>query len=216
MNTGIGDAINPAWKLASVLKKGGPLNLLDTYEPERIAFARQLVATTDRGFTLVTRRGAIAHFVRTRVVPLVAPLVFRMPRMRRLMFRTVSQTQVNYRDSALSAGTAGRVRGGDRLPWVELASGEDNFAPLTSLDWQVHVYGEVQRGVREACAELGLPLHAFAWQQGMGRAGLQNAALYLIRPDGYVALADPRPDPERMRQYFRGIGFGASVDTFEY
>jgi hypothetical protein len=27
----------------------------------------------------------------------------------------------------------------------------------------------------------------------MRRAGLQNAALYLIRPDGYIALADPRP-----------------------
>ena len=27
----------------------------------------------------------------------------------------------------------------------------------------------------------------------MRRAGLQNAALYLIRPDGYIALADPGP-----------------------
>ncbi|MDP9262221.1 MAG: FAD-dependent monooxygenase, partial [Actinomycetota bacterium] len=95
MNTGIGDAVNLAWKLAGVLKKGALLNLLDTYEPERIAFARQLVATTDRGFTLVTRRGPIARFVRTRIVPLVVPLLFRNPITRRLMFRTVSQTQVN-------------------------------------------------------------------------------------------------------------------------
>jgi 2-polyprenyl-6-methoxyphenol hydroxylase-like FAD-dependent oxidoreductase len=202
MNTGIGDAVNLAWKLAAVLKKGAPASLLDTYEPERIAFARRLVATTDRGFTLVTRRGAVARFVRTRMVPLVAPLVFRIPRTRRLMFRTVSQTQVNYRDSALSAGTAGRVHGGDRLPWVELASGEDNFAPLTSLEWQVHVYGEVQRHVREACADLRIALHVFPWETGMRRTGLQNAALYLIRPDGYVALADPGAEPERLRHYF--------------
>jgi 2-polyprenyl-6-methoxyphenol hydroxylase-like FAD-dependent oxidoreductase len=206
MNTGIGDAVNLAWKLAAVLKEDAPANLLDTYEPERIAFARRLVATTDRAFTLVTRRGAIARFVRTRMAPLVAPLVFRIPRTRRLAFRTVSQTQVNYRDSALSVGTAGRVHGGDRLPWVELASGEDNFAPLRSLDWQVHVYGDVQQGLREACAKLRLPLHTFAWQPAMRRAGLQNAALYLIRPDGYVALADPRADPERVRQYFRERG----------
>jgi hypothetical protein len=32
--------------------------------------------------------------------------------------------------------------------------------------------------------------------------GLKNAALYLIRPDGYVALADPKAEPERLRQYF--------------
>jgi hypothetical protein len=36
----------------------------------------------------------------------------------------------------------------------------------------------------------------------MRRAGLQSGALYLLRPDGYVALADPTADPERLRQYF--------------
>src|SRR5579884_3619985 len=40
MNTGIGDAINLAWKLAAVLKDGASDSLLETYEPERIAFAR--------------------------------------------------------------------------------------------------------------------------------------------------------------------------------
>ena len=34
------------------------------------------------------------------------------------MFRTVSQTSVNYRGSSLSEGRAGAVHGGDRLPWV--------------------------------------------------------------------------------------------------
>jgi 2-polyprenyl-6-methoxyphenol hydroxylase-like FAD-dependent oxidoreductase len=202
MNTGIGDAVNLAWKIAAVLKEGASVTLLDTYEPERIAFARRLVATTDRGFTIVTSRTGFAAVVRTRIVPLLVPLLFRLGAMRRLLFRTVSQTQVNYRDSSLSAGAAGRVHGGDRLPWVELGSGEDNFAPLTSLKWQVHVYGEAANGVREACAELRLPLHIFGWQQGMRRVGLQRGALYLVRPDGYVALADPRADTARLRQYF--------------
>ena len=206
MNTGIGDAVNLAWKIAAMLKDSAPENLLDTYEPERIPFAQRLVATTDRGFTLVTKRGGIASLVRTRVVPLVVPLFFRIGAFRRLLFRTVSQTQVNYRESSLSAGLAGRVRGGDRLPWIELASGEDNFAPLTSLKWQVHVYGEVLSGVSETCAELRLPLHVFAWQRGMQRAGLRNAAVYLVRPDGYVALADPRADTQRLRRYFSERG----------
>ena len=211
MNTGIGDAVNLAWKIAAVLKDSAPENLLDTYEPERIRFARRLVATTDRGFTFVTKRGGFASLVRTRIVPLVVPLFFRIGAVRRLLFRTVSQTQVNYRSSSLSAGAAGRVRGGDRLPWVELASGEDNFAPLTSLEWQVHVYGEPGSGIAEACAELRLPLHVFEWQQQMRRAGLQKAALYLVRPDGYIALADPGADPERLRQYFTERGVPRSV-----
>jgi hypothetical protein len=106
----------------------------------------------------------------------------------------------------LSAGTAGGVHGGDRLPWIELGPGKDNFAPLTSLKWQVHVYGEVQPRVSEACAELGLPLHAFSWQPGMRSAGLENSSLYLVRPDGYVALADPRADPATLRRYVADRG----------
>jgi len=35
----------------------------------------------------------------------------------------------------------------------------------------------------------------------MRRVGLQRSALYLVRPDGYIALADPTSDPERLRQY---------------
>jgi len=206
MNTGIGDAVNLAWKFAAVLKGNGDDRLLATYEPERIAFARRLVATTDRVFTLVTKRGLVARLVRTRLVPLLAPLLFRLPRVRRFLFRTVSQIGVNYRNSPLSVGAAGTVRGGDRLPWIETAPGQDNFAPLASLQWQAHVYGEPRRGVAEACAELQLPLHLFAWRPEMRRAGLRNAALYLIRPDGYIALADPHADPERLRLYFEERG----------
>ena len=204
MNTGIGDAVNLSWKLAAVLKGGASQKLLDTYEPERIAFARRLVATTDRGFAVVTKRSSLARLVRRRIVPLVAPLVFRTRTLRRLLFTTVSQTLVSYRGSSLSAGAAGGVRGGDRLPWVKLGSGEDNFAPLTSLTWQVHVYGDVKQDVRDACAALLVPLHVFRWKSGMQRTGLQNAALYLVRPDGYVALAEPSADPEQLRQYFTG------------
>ena len=45
------------------------------YEPERIAFARRLVATTDRAFTIVTSRGPLARRVRIGVVPRVVPLL---------------------------------------------------------------------------------------------------------------------------------------------
>jgi 2-polyprenyl-6-methoxyphenol hydroxylase-like FAD-dependent oxidoreductase len=206
MNTGIGDAVNLAWKLAAVLKGGARDSLLASYEPERIAFARRLVATTDRIFTLVTRQGFVARVVRTRLVPLIAPLLFRVAPVRRFLFHTVSQIGVNYRHSPLSAGAAGAVRGGDRLPWVQTGPGQDNFAPLASLTWQAHVYGEPRGGLAEVCAGLQLPLHLFAWRQGMRRAGLMRGALYLVRPDGYVGLADPHAAPERLRQYFAQRG----------
>jgi 2-polyprenyl-6-methoxyphenol hydroxylase-like FAD-dependent oxidoreductase len=209
MNTGIGDAVNLAWKLAAVLSGGAADSLLDTYEPERIGFARRLVATTDRVFTVVSSQGRIARLVRTRLVPLLLPLMFRLPGMRLFLFRTVSQTGIEYRNSPLCEGAAGSVRGGDRLPWVETGRHEDNFTALTSLAWQVHVYGGPRRGVAEACARLGLAIHAFAWNPQMGRAGLARGALYLIRPDGYIALADPDGDPERLGRYFMSRGLSA-------
>jgi 2-polyprenyl-6-methoxyphenol hydroxylase-like FAD-dependent oxidoreductase len=201
MNTGIGDAVNLAWKIAAVLKGNAPADLLDTYEPERIAFARRLVTTTDRGFTVVTNRSAFARVIRTRLVPLVMPLVSRLKVFQRLLFTTVSQTLVNYRHSTLSVGTAGKVHGGDRLPWVDLGAAGDNFAPLTSLQWQVHVYGEAKDGLRDACNDLRLPLHVFSWRPEIQRTGLKNGAMYLIRPDGYVSLADADATPQRLRDY---------------
>ena len=42
-----------------------------------------------------------------------------------------------------------------------------------------------------------MPLHEFAWQPAMERAGFQRDALYLVRPDGYVALAT-REQPAAM------------------
>ncbi|HEY2546162.1 MAG TPA: FAD-dependent monooxygenase, partial [Candidatus Acidoferrum sp.] len=69
MNTGIGDAVNLSWKLAAVLRGNADASLLDSYEPERIAFARRLVSTTDRAFTGVTSSSAFARLVRLHIVP---------------------------------------------------------------------------------------------------------------------------------------------------
>jgi 2-polyprenyl-6-methoxyphenol hydroxylase-like FAD-dependent oxidoreductase len=211
MNTGIGDAINLAWKLAAVIKGDASPALLDTFEPERIAFARRLVATTDRAFTAVSARGPVARIVRTRLFPLVVPLMPRLAVTRRFLFATVSQTAIEYRGSALSEGVAGGVHGGDRLPWVQVAATEDNFAALRSLRWQVHVYGEARRELEQACTDLGLATHIFAWQPVMARVGLKRGAAYLVRPDGYVALADPQADPQALQRFLRAkAGFSAA------
>jgi len=162
MNTGIGDAVNLAWKLAAVLHRRIDDRILDTYEPERIAFAQRLVATTDQAFTGVTSSTAIARALRLHVVPSLLPTLLRLKMFRRLAFRTISQTAITYRGSALNEGHAGDVHGGDRLPWVPLDSsraGADNFAPLTSLAWQVHVYGGALPELRACCAGRRLTLH---------------------------------------------------------
>jgi hypothetical protein len=107
------------------------------------------------------------------------------------LYRTVFQTNVNYRGSPMSEGRAGPVHGGDRLPWVKLHE-KSNFAPLTAMDWQVHVYGEAPDELKRICSDRALPLHIFRWQTGMAHAGLRRNAVYLVRPDGYVGLVESR------------------------
>jgi 2-polyprenyl-6-methoxyphenol hydroxylase-like FAD-dependent oxidoreductase len=205
MNTGIGDAINLAWKLAWVLRGLAPDSLLDSYEPERHSFAKKLVATTDSAFNMVTADGHIADIVRTRIVPMVFPAALKLDAVRKFMFRTVSQITLNYRGDPLSVGTAGHVQGGDRLPWVA-ANGGENFEPLRTIGWQVHVYGEASPALTDWCAKHALPLHVFAWDAAHEKAGLARNAAYLIRPDTYVALADPSADPRVLERYFAARG----------
>jgi 2-polyprenyl-6-methoxyphenol hydroxylase-like FAD-dependent oxidoreductase len=201
MNTGIGDAVNLAWKLQTVLQGRAPDALLDSYETERSRFARRLVATTDKIFTFVTADGPLAEVVRTRIAPVLMPRIVGFEFAREYLFRTVSQIMLNYRDGPLSVGTAGHIHGGDRLPWAQ-ENGNDNFAPLASAAWQVHVYGMVRPDLESRCADLHLPLHRFDWGLAAEAAGLARDALYLVRPDTYVALADATGASLSIERYF--------------
>jgi len=192
MNTGIGDAVNLGWKIAQVMQGRANASLLDTYEQERIGFARSLVATTDRAFTGLVGEGVAGEFTRRFLAPLLFGVVTRFSLGRHAIFRTISQMRIHYPESPLSQGAAGDVHGGDRLPWAKVGD-QDNFEPLRSLDWQVHVYGEPAGGIDAACRELRLPLQVFGYSAAAKQAGLKRNALYLVRPDGYVALAMSEP-----------------------
>jgi 2-polyprenyl-6-methoxyphenol hydroxylase-like FAD-dependent oxidoreductase len=204
MNTGIGDAINLAWKLRSVLADHAADPILDTYEPERRAFALKLVATTDRGFTLATAESRTAAFIRIRILPIVVPALFKLEAVRKFLYRAVSQLVIEYRHSAISMGAAGRIHGGDRLPWAKTSRG-DNFDMLTTPQWQVHVYGTASAKLTAWCASR-VVLHVFEWEHAHAVAGFAKDAMYLIRPDGYVGLAAPAQDPAQVEQYLSQRG----------
>jgi 2-polyprenyl-6-methoxyphenol hydroxylase-like FAD-dependent oxidoreductase len=205
MNTGIGDAVNLAWKLAAVVQANARPDLLTTYEPERIAFARRLVATTDRAFTLINSKSLASLLFRTIVLPVIMPPVFRTELGRRAAFRLVSQIAITYRHCEFNSGRARHMRGGDRLPWI-LTPGDptgypDNFAPLAAIAWQVHVYGEPAKSLRQLCDSRRLPLHVFAWQAAMKAAGLKRDAIYLVRPDQYIGFASASADTQDLGAY---------------
>jgi hypothetical protein len=200
MNTGIGDSINLAWKLRAVLSGRAPDALLDTYEAERRAFALRLVQTTDRVFTFVASEGHLAEIVRTRVAPIILPYAIRFEAVRDWIFLTVSQITLNYRGKGLDQGHAGAVYGGDRLPWLKLGA-DDNYSAFKRIGWHVHVYGTAAPDLRRWCDARALDLQVYPWRDGMQEAGFRLDALYLIRPDSYVAVAELRQDLDALERY---------------
>jgi hypothetical protein len=211
MNTGIGDAVNLAWKLAAVINGQAGKDLLDSYEPERIPFAQKLVSTTDRAFTFVTTTGSLATQIRLHLVPLVLPLFFRFRSMRRLMFLTVSQTAIKYPQSFLSQGKAGRIKGGDRLSWIKIDNKDlsfaGNFEWLSSKQWQVHCYGNISSELINIFTSKKIPFYIFPWTREAKKAGYLEKAIYVIRPDGYVGLADPNGDIVKISAYISKYTF---------
>lgn len=98
------------------------------------------------------------------------------------------QIHINYRSSLLSKGKTGKIYAGMRMPWIETVNG-DNFAPLRSVDWLIFIEGKAKPKLINFARSQSLELHEFPWEQKMKDAVFKKDTLYLIRPDGHVALA---------------------------
>lgn len=68
------------------------------------------------------------------------------------------------------------------------------------MRWQAHVYGEPRGSAEASRRDHNVPLTVFAWSEAHAAAGLKKDALYLVRPDSYVALA--AEDGQGLERYF--------------
>ncbi len=200
MNTGIGDAFNLSWKLAAVLKNELHERLLSTYEPERMNFAKRLVATTDRAFSLISSTGSLANFVRLNLAAPILQFITQFKFVRRFIFRTISQISIKYRFSSLSMKSMSKIKAGDRLPW------DEDPDPLPMV-WNARVYGEANSKLSDYCRKKSLVLKVLAWNESLRKNGFKEDCLYLIRPDGYIALVDSDARAEKIQQYFNRITY---------
>ncbi|MEA9355337.1 FAD-dependent monooxygenase [Bacteriovorax sp. PP10] len=197
MNTGIGDAVNLAWKIAAVIKKEAHETILDSYELERMAFAKRLVATTDRAFTLISSTGPLANFIRLNITPPLLSFLTKFKFVRLLIFKTLSQISINYRMSFLSEGKAGKIHAGDRMPW------DEKLKETLPLKWNARLYGEASNQLIEYCRNNSLPLKRLPWRKELSKYGFVKDCLYLIRPDGYIGLVDLQANPNNIQQYYK-------------
>ncbi len=77
--------------------------------------------------------------------------------------------------------------------------GTDNSEPLKAIEWQVHVYGSPKAELVDWCGERKLPLQVFEWSPKFAKA---RDAVYLLRPDIYVALAEADGTAAAVERYF--------------
>ena len=191
MNSAIQDAANLGWKLAFASAQSAPA-LLDSYELERRPVARQVLAITHLAFWGEASAGRLPTLLRG-LAPLAAPVVPAVMNRRRLVaagYRWLSQLDVSYRGSPLSAaGTLRprhRPRAGDRLPDMTVTCGGRRVR-LHELLARPGIHVLLERD-----AEPPGPLGALVTVHRL--TSVPGRGLTAVRPDGYIGLRCPRAE----------------------
>jgi 2-polyprenyl-6-methoxyphenol hydroxylase-like FAD-dependent oxidoreductase len=107
MNSGIGDAINLAWKLALVIRDGVDPALLDTFAEERGAVGRALLAATDYGNRVAFNANTMVRALRNAVLPVAS----HVPLVRDRLRENIAQLRIAYPHSRLSVNGSPARRG---------------------------------------------------------------------------------------------------------
>ncbi|MBX7057902.1 MAG: FAD-dependent monooxygenase [Leptospirales bacterium] len=231
MNTGIQDAWNLAWKLAFVLRGLARPQLLESYHAERFPAAEDLLRTTDALFSGAVRGGAVGAWLRLFVFPRAAALLSRIEALRRRVIWRLSQLAIHYRGGPLSSGQGSFRRQapapGDRMPSGEIVDGEGKSLDLLDLAPPAHMLllcyehqaGPTSESFAAAVRSLSMvrPVHlrkaavdaadSFRVSAALDRRlQLQEGAVLLVRPDGYIGFRSSRPDATALLRYLDQIG----------
>jgi 2-polyprenyl-6-methoxyphenol hydroxylase-like FAD-dependent oxidoreductase len=209
MNSGIQDAHNLAWKLAAALDGGAEEQLLESYDAERRAVARQVQKFTDR-----LTRGALAPPLLRNLAQPIGLAALRVGPVRRSMMKRMAMVAWRYTASPLLGSGKGVGR---RVPDVEL-SGPDGIhrlydimegSPLLlCLGRRPPVLPEpLPHGVRTLLVGNG----GFADPAGLLARRFGNGTIVVVRPDQFAGWnGRPADGRELLRAALRVLGVSAA------
>ena len=194
MNTGMQDACNLAWKLALVAKGFcRPEPLLDSYSSERSHIAKLVLEATGKATTMAVLKGGVKQAIRNHL----ASLILGLPPVQHEVAELLSEVAVAYSESPMNASGAHSQEGpksGHRAPirGDEPAVGSGptpRFALFAAPSGMPSILQDKYGKIMEPA--LRKPFH--------------DDGLWLVRPDGYVALSAKAGDWEAVENYFEKI-----------
>ncbi len=194
MNTGMQDAINLAWKLALVCRGSAkPEPLLGSYSAERSEVGREVLANAGRLTTIALMRGAAAQNIRNHL----ARLLFGLSPVMRAMTNQMSELSIGYPNSPLTKAEGHGHSGpaaGERAP----VSGAGHHAGSGDRP-RFMLFAMENSGSAALIARHGDLLEAET------RAPFADDGIWLVRPDGYVAMTARRGEWDKVGAYLDWI-----------
>lgn len=217
MNTGLQDAANLAWKLALVLKGIAPESLLETYSQEREPIGRKLIHTTDRMFTAVTNSHPWVIRLRDWFFPQAMKIILSSAQARKRAFHFVSQLAIHYHENAFIKDTeslsSDQHWAGKRAPFAETAQGS-LFELMKGAKFHVLLFnnpdenGASLRELSELYNGL-IQIHSFQANDQNAelfkRYDVKESAIFLIRPDGYIAFHSTGTQILQLKEFLQKI-----------
>jgi hypothetical protein len=190
MNTGMQDACNLAWKLALVVRGLVSATLLDSYSAERSPVAEQVLKRTGRLTSTITATGAAVQFLRNHT----ASLVLGLAPVRKFAAESASEISIGYAHSPLNAPQKYR----DPVPGKR--------APIRASELPVGA-GDTPRFVLFAESDR-IPRDLKRYESVLepaAREPFHSGGMWLVRPDGYIALAAKAGDWNAVSAYLDRI-----------
>ena len=182
MNTGMQDAFNLAWKLALVCRGVcAEEPLLDSYNSERSEVGQQVLKTTGRIASLALLRGDLKQTVRNHV----ASLLFGFAPARNAMADVITEVSIDYLNSPLNGREVSFFQHPAVGERVAIRAGEPPFGSGDRPRF-VLCAGTQDAAARSAAAVL-VGLYGHLVEEKV-RAPFGEGGMWLVRPDGYVAM----------------------------